>query len=99
VFNDDEEPLRQTQGHQYQGNPIMLMPRGVWRSYIEAKASLFDQVESLPEDEKLVLALHYYEGLSFAEIGVLMEMKEWDAIVLHTRAFNKLQEKLKEFLD
>jgi DNA-directed RNA polymerase specialized sigma subunit len=99
VYNDEEDPMSQARRHQSQGNPIMLMPKGVWRSYIEPKASLFDQVESLPEDEKLVLALHYYEGLSFAEIGVLMEMKEWDAIVLHTTALNKLQDKLKEFLD
>jgi RNA polymerase sigma factor for flagellar operon FliA len=99
VFNDDEEPMSCPQGHPSQSNPIMLMPRGVWRSYIEPKTSLFDQVESLPEDEKLVLALHYYEGLSFAEIGVLMEMNEWDAVVLHTHALNKLQDKLKAFLD
>jgi hypothetical protein len=99
MANDDEDSMSRAKGHEYQRNPIMLMPRGAWRSYIGPKASLFDQVESLPEDEKLVLALHYYEGLSFGEIGVLMEMKEWDAIVLHTLAFNKLQAKLKEFLE
>ena len=75
------------------GNPILEMPSNVWREYIEPKASLFDQVETLPKDEKLVLALHYYEGLSFAEIGGLMEINEWDAIVLHTQALAKLQPK------
>jgi RNA polymerase sigma factor for flagellar operon FliA len=72
-------------------NPIMQMPSNVWREYIEPKASLFDQVENLPQDEKLVLALHYYEGLSFAEIGRLMGVNEWDAVVLHSQALTKLQ--------
>ncbi len=82
--------------HQKQVNPIMLMPKNVWREYIGPKASLFDQVENLPEDEKRVLALHYYEGLSFAEIGRLMDINEWDAVVLHTQALTKLQPKIED---
>ena len=74
-------------------NPIMHMPPDVWKEYIGLKASLFDQVENLPENEKLVLALHYYEGLSFAEIGTLMDFDEWDAVVLHAQALAKLRVK------
>jgi RNA polymerase sigma factor (sigma-70 family) len=83
--------MKHLEPHQSKTNPIMQMPRDVWREYIGTKASVFDQVENLPEDEKLVLALHYYEGLSFMEIGRLMDMNEWDAVVLHTRALAKLQ--------
>ncbi len=79
-------------------NPIMLMPKKVWREYIGPKTSLFDQIENLPDDEKLVLALHYYEGLSFTEIGRLMDMNEWDAVVFHAQALKKLQNKLEELL-
>lgn len=77
-------------------NPIMQMTDPVWRKYISVKASLFEEIENLPENETLVLALHYYEGLSFAEIGRLLDIKEWDAIVLHTQACTKLQSKLEE---
>lgn len=77
-------------------NPIMQMADPVWREYVSAKASLFDEIENLPENETLVLALHYYEGLSFAEIGRLLYIEEWDAIVLHTQACTKLQSKLEE---
>jgi len=72
------------------------MPEEVWKEYIEPKASLFDQVENLPYNEKLLLALHYYEGLSFAEIGFLMGMSEWDAMALHAEALAKLQSKLQD---
>jgi RNA polymerase sigma factor for flagellar operon FliA len=86
--------MKQIHEHRTKQNPILEMPSRVWREYIGPKASLFDQVETLPENEKLVLALHYYEGLSFSEIGLLMNMKEWDAIVLHTQALTKLQSKV-----
>lgn len=77
-------------------NPIMQMAESVWREYINAKANLFKEIENLPENETLVLALHYYEGLSFAEIGRLLSIEEWDAIVLHTKACSRLQSKLEE---
>jgi RNA polymerase sigma factor (sigma-70 family) len=77
-------------------NPIMQMSSQVWREYVRPKASLFDQVENLPENEKLVLALHYYEGLSFKEIGLLIDVKEWDAVVLHTQALTKLQSRIQD---
>lgn len=77
-------------------HPIMAMPPAMWRQYIEPKRSLFDQVETLPEDEKLILALHYYEGLSFSEIARLMDIQEWNAIALHVQALTKLQSRIKD---
>lgn len=77
-------------------HPIMGMSPAMWRQYIEPKRSLFDQVETLPEDEKLILALHYYEGLSFSEIARLMEIQEWDAVTLHVQALTKLQSRIKD---
>jgi DNA-directed RNA polymerase specialized sigma subunit len=82
--------MKQPEQRQTHVNPIMRLSGNEWREYIGPKASLFDQIESLPENEKLVLALHYYEGLSFLEIGWLMEIEEWDAVVLHTQALSKL---------
>ena len=83
--------MKNNEYHRAETNPILLMPEKVWKEYVALKASMFDYVENLPEDEKLVLALHYYEGLAFSEIGILMDIQEWDAIVLHTQALMKLQ--------
>jgi RNA polymerase sigma factor FliA len=77
-------------------NPIMQMPPHMWREHIKPKASLFDQIEVLPEDEKLMLALHYYEGLTFAEIGKLIGKSEWETIAMHAQALTKLQSRLQE---
>jgi DNA-directed RNA polymerase specialized sigma subunit len=72
------------------------MPEEVWKEYIEPKTMLFDQVENLPYDQKLVLALHYYEGLSFAEIGMLMNIAEWQAAALHAQALVVLQSRIQD---
>lgn len=88
--------MKNVAGHKEYVNPIMLMPDRVWRDYIKPKASLLDEMEVLPENERLVLALHYYEGLTFAEIGRLLDVKEWDAIVLHAQALATLHDKLEE---
>lgn len=88
--------MRESHYQQWDVSPIMQMAYPVWREYISAKASLFEEIENLPENETLVLALHYYEGLSFAEIGRLLDIEEWDAIVLHTKACTKLQSRLEE---
>ncbi len=77
-------------------SPILQMTATAWREYIRAKASLFEELENLPENETLVLALRYYEGLSFAEIGRLLALEEWDAVVLHTKACSTLQLRLEE---
>ncbi|MDH3251622.1 MAG: sigma-70 family RNA polymerase sigma factor [Ignavibacteria bacterium] len=40
---------------------------------------LIEQLERLPADEKLIFILHYYEGLSVEEIGVLIGINEHTA--------------------
>lgn len=84
------------QHHEGSVNPILLMPEEVWKEYIEPKTMLFDEVENLPYNQKLVLALHYYEGLSFAEIGMLMGISEWEALALHAQALTLLQSRIQD---
>lgn len=57
----------------------------------ELKATILNALSFLPEDERVVLALRYYDGLTFAEIGKLCGYDASVAEQLHTRAFYRLK--------
>ena len=38
------------------------------------KKRLFDALDELPEQQRLIVALYYFEGLSAAEIGLVLEI-------------------------
>lgn len=63
----------------------------------EAKELLAQAIEELPERDQLVLALYYQEGLTLKEIGRVLEVTESRVCQLHSRALNRLKEKLKEY--
>lgn len=48
-------------------------------------------VDKLPERERLVVALYYYEGLTFKEIGKVLGVSESRVYQLHTQAMNRLR--------
>jgi RNA polymerase sigma factor FliA len=52
----------------------------------ELKARLADAIESLPERERLVVALYYYESLTLREIGEILGVTESRVSQLHTKA-------------
>jgi RNA polymerase sigma factor for flagellar operon FliA len=45
----------------------------------------------MPEREKIVLTLYYYEGLTLAEIGQVLGVTESRVSQLHTRAMLALR--------
>lgn len=55
------------------------------------KESLGDGIDRLPDREKLVIALYYYEGLTFKEIGKILEVSESRVYQLHTQAVLRLR--------
>jgi RNA polymerase sigma factor for flagellar operon FliA len=55
------------------------------------RRALVTAVERLPEREKLVLALYYYEGLTFKEIGRALAVSESRAFQLHQQAVVRLR--------
>ncbi|MCW5941865.1 MAG: FliA/WhiG family RNA polymerase sigma factor [Fimbriimonadaceae bacterium] len=57
----------------------------------EIKRILGDGVDHLPERERLVVALYYYEGLTFKEIGQVLGVSESRVYQLHTQALNRLR--------
>ncbi len=55
-------------------------------------------VEELPEKQKLVLSLYYYEDLNLKEIGRILDVTESRVSQLHTQAVQKMKLKLRHLL-
>jgi RNA polymerase sigma factor for flagellar operon FliA len=51
-------------------------------------------IEELPEREKMVISLYYFEELTLKEIGMVLGISESRVSQLHTRALLKLKNKL-----
>ena len=57
----------------------------------EIRKLLGEGVELLPERERLVVALYYYEGLTFKEIGRVLGVSESRVYQLHTQAMGRMR--------
>jgi RNA polymerase sigma factor for flagellar operon FliA len=57
---------------------------------------LGELMETLPEKEKLVLALYYWEELTMQEIGKVLSITESRVCQLHSQAVVKLKSKMKQ---
>ena len=60
----------------------------------ELKDRLADAIAALPEREKLVIALYYYENLTLREIGEVLGVTESRVSQLHTKAVLRLKSRL-----
>ena len=60
----------------------------------EVKDRLADAIAALPEREKLVIALYYYENLTLREIGEVLGVTESRVSQLHTKAVLRLKSRL-----
>ncbi len=60
----------------------------------EQKKILTDAINKLPEREKLVIALYYYEGLTLKEIGKVLGVSESRVSQMHTKAIMRLRGRL-----
>lgn len=60
----------------------------------EIKDILARAIDRLPEREKIVIALYYYEGLTLKEIGEVLGVTESRVSQLHTKAVLRLRARL-----
>jgi RNA polymerase sigma factor FliA len=65
----------------------------------ETKYLLAKAINTLPEREKIVVTLYYYEGLTLAEIGQVLGVTESRICQMHTKAVLQLRGKLAENRD
>ena len=62
----------------------------------ELRAYLINTISSLSEQEKLVIALYYYEELTLREIGEVMSISESRVSQIHTKSVGKLRQMVNE---
>jgi len=63
-------------------------------SQTELKEAIADAIARLPEREKLVVTLYYYEELTLREIGEVLGVTESRVSQLHTKAILRLKARL-----
>ena len=60
----------------------------------EMREMLADAIAHLPERERLILTLYYYEGLTLAEIGRTIGVTESRVCQIHTKSIIQLRSRL-----
>jgi RNA polymerase sigma factor for flagellar operon FliA len=73
----------------------MQSPMDIFESE-EMKNILTDSINRLPEREKVVITLYYYEGLTLAEIGQVLGVTESRICQMHTKAVLALRGRISE---
>jgi RNA polymerase sigma factor for flagellar operon FliA len=61
----------------------------------QMKEILVDALERLPEKQRLIIALYYYEELTFKEIGVILNVSESRVSQIHTEVLLKLRQDIR----
>jgi len=79
--------------HRRSSNPFSAV------NYKRAQNIIRDGIKSLPEKQRLVLSLYYFEDLNLKEIGQVLDVTESRVSQLHTQAILKLKAKLKHDFD
>jgi RNA polymerase sigma factor for flagellar operon FliA len=62
----------------------------------EMKEILAESINKLPEREKIVITLYYYEGLTLAQIGQVLGVTESRVCQMHTKAVLAMRGKINE---
>ena len=62
------------------------------------KGLIADTIALLPEKERLVVSLYYYEDLNMKEIGGILGITESRVCQIHTKAVARLRSKLRSLL-
>lgn len=60
----------------------------------ELKEILANTIDNLPENEKKVISLYYYEELTYKEIGYVMELSESRISQIHSKAILNIKNQL-----
>jgi RNA polymerase sigma factor for flagellar operon FliA len=58
-----------------------------------------DTIDQIPEKERLVISLYYYEELTMKEIGEILAITESRVSQIHTKAILRLRGRLTKLLE
>ena len=84
----DNSPLQEMIADAQAADPVLSFEA------MEVKKILIQAIDKLPERERLVVALYYYEGLTLKEIGQVIGVSESRVSQLHTKAIIRLRGQL-----
>jgi RNA polymerase sigma factor for flagellar operon FliA len=62
----------------------------------EVKQILVDAIRNLPENERIVISLYYYEDLTLREIGEVLDLTESRVSQIHSKATSTLRSRLSD---
>ena len=65
----------------------------------KVKDIVTSSIEELPERQRLVLSLYYYEDLNLREIGCILRVTESRVSQLHAQAVSRLRGKLAAYFE
>jgi RNA polymerase sigma factor for flagellar operon FliA len=65
----------------------------------EMRGVVADTIATLPEKERLVISLYYYEDLNMKEIGNILGITESRVCQIHTKSVLRLRSKLKSVIE
>lgn len=68
-------------------------------THASLKKMISEAINDLPEKQRLVLSLYYYEDLNLKEIGRVLDVTESRVSQLHTQAIIRLKSKLRNHWD
>ena len=92
LSNLDTEQLVKALGNQDREDPLALLGLNELRELV-AQA-----IANLPEKEKLVVSLYYYDELTMREIGEVLGYTESRISQMHTKAVLRLRARLRSFM-
>ncbi len=93
-----DDYLEQSKESSFKSENINDSPDGIIEK-IELKEVIVDYIDKLPEKEKKIISLYYFDELTYKEIGAIISISESRVSQLHTKAIIKLKNKLKSYLE
>ena len=92
-YNDSNKALIDFIADDEEKTPVETM------KFEELRNVIANHIDLLPEKEKLVISLYYYDELTMKEIGKVLNLTESRVSQIHTKAVLRLRGKLRKFID
>ncbi len=95
LLSIDEPEQNELSEDQIMSNTVTPLVELTQSGFQQALAS---QIDSLPEKEKLVMALYYDEELNLKEIGEILDVSESRVSQIHSQAIKRLRSRLSDWI-